>query len=133
MGENKKSGGVGVRVCPGCGRAFYARAVDSHSCPMCGYMFIDRRVAPRSASELSFTIEVGGKKYSTVLKDYSGSGIRIELKNRSIEPGAVIQIDIKELAINKRCLAVWTRKLHGPLISAGLSFLRRKNQRGHMS
>lgn len=118
--EEKKF--IEIRVCPECGKAFYA-PVDRAVCPHCRYVFLERRYKGRIKKELAFTVSLEGKKLPARLEDYSENGIKMVYKGAGLEVDTVLHVNIDEMDLHRNARAVWTKKLSKSLSSSGLKLL----------
>ncbi len=111
------------RICPGCGRVFYASAsAASLSCPSCGYVMLDGRPARRIKTKLGLTFATAGGSIPVRLVDYSEGGLRIAYKGKGLEVNTLIDLDIEKLNIRGTAMAVWTKKISGA-VSTGFRFV----------
>lgn len=112
-----------LRICPICEKVFYSEKDSSLvRCTYCDNIVFEARFVKRIPKELDFYMVVGTSRVKARLKDYSSDGLGIDLKNISLNKDSVIRVGIKDLNINRKARAVWTKQ-SGPVMTCGLKML----------
>ncbi len=114
-----------IRICPECGKAFYALSdVDTLVCRYCGFVLFDRRVLSRTAASIDSKLKLSGHITRVRLKDYSRTGARIIFEGKHISDDTVLNLVIDELNIDGTAKTVWSKKVAKNTYSYGLHFFR---------
>lgn len=114
-----------IRVCPNCGKAFYApRDGEQVLCLHCGFLLYDRRSTGRSQKEVGVFFYLRGIRHSATLKDYSTGGAGLEYGGKGLEVDTIVDIDIEELGVHMHAITVWSRKVSGSRYASGLKYLQ---------
>ncbi|MBI5237807.1 MAG: PilZ domain-containing protein [Deltaproteobacteria bacterium] len=124
-----------IRVCPECGKAFYA-AVSSAplSCAFCACFFEDKRRDKRTRKETGLIFRFMDRNYRARLKDYSENGFRFLYAGKMLKAGSVVEVKIATppcppltrggLRGGSECaVAVWSKKVSPAVFSSGLKRL----------
>ena len=118
-----------IRVCPECGKAFYA-AVSSAplSCALCACFFEDKRRDKRTRKETGLTFRFMDRSYPARLKDYSEHGLRLLYAGKMLKAGSVVAVEFAPPLDKGGCecaVAVWSRKVSPAVFSSGLRRISR--------
>ncbi len=119
-----------IRVCPECGKAFYAApSAAPLSCAFCACFFEDTRRARRIRKEADLTFRFKDRSYQARLKDYSEGGLRMLYAGKMLRAGSVVHVEIDRENISELAVAVWSRNVSPAVFSIGLKRLGRGKRR----